>query len=158
MVRNPDIEYIDKFYVHGSEAKIIAFAPNKRVPKTTLPKPLREKKICIEIDPIAVCGLVVAVVMLIVMAVGMVDFRAACEENRIAAERLQEVHDKNVMLQYDYHTSYDVREVEETAKVLGMVHKSEIPVVTLSVTVPEAEEAYTPWGDFLWSLSCLFAE
>ena len=158
MIRNPDIEYIDKFYVHGSEAKIIEFAPNKRTPKTTLPKPLREKKICIEVDPIALCGLVVAVVMLFVMAVGMVDFRAACRDNQAAAEHLQELRDENVMLQYTYHTSYDITEVEETAKVLGMVPVSEIPVVTLSVNVPEAKEAYTPWGDFLWSLSCLFAE
>lgn len=158
MVRNPDIEYIDKFYVHGSEAKVIAFAPNKRTPKTTLPKPLQEKKISIEIDPIAVGGLVVAIVMLIVMAVGMVDFKAACQENQAMTEQLQELRDTNVMLQYTYHTGYDISKVEETAKVLGMVSASEVPVIAISVNIPEAKEEYTAWGDFLWSLSCLFAE
>ena len=64
MVRKPDIEYIDKYYVQGSEAKVIAFAPNKRTPKTTLPKSFSEKKTSIEVDPVALCGLVVAVVML----------------------------------------------------------------------------------------------
>ncbi len=158
MVRNPDIEYIDKYYVHGSEAKVIEFAPNKRTPQTTLPKPLREKKISIEIDPVAVCGLVVAVVMLIVMAVGLVDFRAACEENRIVSEKLQELRDDNVMKQYTYYTKLDMEYVEDSAKAMGMVSASEAPVIAITVSVPEAEEAYTPWGDFLWSLSCLFAE
>ena len=158
MVRKPDIEYIDKYYVQGSEAKVIAFVPDKRTPKTTLPKSFSEKKTSIEVDPIALCGLVVAVVMLVVMALGMVDFKAACEENQAMAGYLQELRDDNVMKQYTYHSSYDPVQVEEAAKVLGMVPVSEIPVVTLSVTVPEAQETYTPWGDFLWSLSCLFAE
>ena len=158
MIRKPDIEYIDKFYVHGSEAKVIEFAPNKRTPKTTLPKPLREKKTSIEVDPIALCGLVVAIAMLIVMAVGMVDFKAACEENRIVSEKLQQLRDENVMKQYDYYTKLDLDYVEAAAEVMGMVSADKATTVPILVSVPQAEEKYTPWGDFLWSLSCLFAE
>ena len=158
MVRNPDIEYIDKFYVHGSEAKVIEFAPNKRTPKTTLPKPLREKKTSIEVDPVALCGLVVAIAMLIVMAVGMVDFKAACEENRIVSEKLQTLRDENVLKQYDYYTKLDHEYVEAAAEVMGMVSADKVTTVPILVSVPQAQETYTPWGDFLWSLSCLFAE
>ena len=158
MVRKPDIEYIDKFYVHGSEAQVIEFAPNKRTPKTTLPKPLREKKTSIEVDPVALCGLVVAVAMLIVMAVGMVDFKAACEENRIVSEHLQTLRDENVMKQYDYYTKLDLDYVEDAAKVMGMIPARQASTLAITVNVPAAKEAYTPWGDFLWSLSCLFAE
>ena len=158
MVRKPDIEYIDKYYVQGSEAKVIEFAPSKRTPKTTLPKSFSEKKTSIEVDPVALCGLVVAVVMMVVMVMGMVDFKAACEENQAMTSYVQDLRDTNVMKQYTYHTGYSAVQVEEAAKVLGMVPVSELPVVALSVTVPEAEEGYTPWGDFLWSMSCLFAE
>ena len=158
MVRKPDIEYVDKFFVHGSEAKVIEFAPNKRTPKTTLPKPLQEKKTSIEVDPVALCGLVVAIAMLIVMAVGMVDFKAACEENQRISEKLQTLRDENVMKQYTYYTNVDLDYVEDAAKVMGMVPGSQVSALAISVSVPEAKEAYTPWGDFLWSLSCLFAE
>ena len=158
MVRKPDIEYIDKFYVQGSEAKVIEFAPNKRVPKTTLPKSFSEKKTTILVDPVALCGLVVAVVMLIVMVAGMVDFKAACTENQAMASYVQELRDQNVMKQYTYHSGYDAVQVEETARVLGMVSASEVPVLAITVNVPEQKEPYTPWGDFLWGLSCLFAE
>lgn len=158
MVRNPDIEYIDRFYVHGSEAKIIEFAPNKPKAKTTLPKPLREKKTTIEVDPLALCGIVVAMVMLLVMAVGLMDFKAAVEENQLVAEQLEELRNENITLEYQYRTSYDAVEVEETAKALGMIPADQVPVVALTVTVPEQTQEHTVWGDFLWSLSCLFRE
>ena len=158
MVRNPDIEYIDKFYVHGSEARIIAFAPNKPKAKTILPKPVREKKITIEVDPLALCGIVVAMVMLVVMVAGLVDFKAAVEANQDMADRLDVIRDENIMLEYRYRNSYNAAEVEETAKALGMIPASEAPVIALNVTVPEQSKEYTFWGDFLWGLSCLFRE
>ena len=154
MVRNPDIEYIDKFYVHGSEAKVIAFAPNQL--KTTLPKPVREKKTCIEVDPLALCGIVVAVVMILVMGIGLMDFKAAVEENKAVAEQLDTIRDEHVMLEYNYHQSYNVEEVEEAVRALGMIRAEKAPVVSITVTVPEQTPQYTRWGDFLWSLSCLF--
>ena len=156
MVRNPDIEYVNKFYVHGSEAKVIEFIPNKTKAKTTLPKPLREKKTTIEVDPLALCGIVVALVMMVVMVAGLVDFKAAVEENRLVAEQLEELRNENISLEYRYRSSFDLTEVEETARALGMVPADTIPVVALTVNVPEQTKEYTAWGDFLWCLSCLF--
>ena len=158
MVRNPDIEYINRFYVHGSEAKVIEFVPNQTKAKTTLPKAVREKKLCIEVDPLALCGIVVAVVMLLVLSIGLVDFRAAVSENRAAEARLEEIREKHIMLEYEYRQSYDAAMVEETALALGMIPADKAPVVTITVNVPEQTQEYTWWGDFLWSLSCLFRE
>jgi len=158
MVRHPNIEYIDKFYVHGSEAKVIEFAPNQSKAKTTLPKPVREKKTTIEVDPLALCGIVVAMVMLLVMVVGLVDFKAAVEENTAVAEHLDTLRNENITLEYQYRNSYDAAEVEETVKALGMIPAEQAPVIALTVTVPEQPQEYTRWGDFLWSLSCLFRE
>ena len=158
MVRKPDIEYIDKFYVHGTEAKIIEFAPNKTKAKTSLPKPLQEKKTCIVIDPLALCGIVVAVVMILVMAVGLLDFKAAVDQNAAVSQRLENLRNEHIMLEYQYHTSYDAAHVEETVVALGMIPAEKAPVVALEVNVPEQKPEYTAWGDFLWSLSCLFGE
>ena len=102
--------------------------------------------------------LLVAVVMIMVMAVGLVDFRAAVAENNAVSARLEAVRNEHIMLEYEYHTSYDVAEVEETVLALGMISAEKAPVVAIQVNVPEVQPKYTPWGDFLWSLSCLFAE
>ena len=96
--------------------------------------------------------------MLVVMAVGLVDFKAAVEENRAVAERLDEIRNENITLEYQYRNSYDAAEVEETVKALGMIPAEQAPVVALTVTVPVETKEYTVWGDFLWSLSCLFRE
>ena len=65
------IEYIQKFYSYGSEAKAIEFQPVKEPEQPRPPK--REKKnvttICI--DPIAFCGMMVAIVMLLVLVAGI---------------------------------------------------------------------------------------
>ena len=45
MERKPDIQYIDKFYVHGSEARVLELKPQKKKAKTVLPEaaPVKEK-------------------------------------------------------------------------------------------------------------------
>ena len=63
MVRKPDIEYVNKYYSYGSEAKVIEFKTTEKKAKTTLPKPLQEKKLNIMVDPVALFGLAVAVLM-----------------------------------------------------------------------------------------------
>ena len=70
MARKPDIQYVQQFYVHGSEAKVLELKPRRRVIKTILPKVAPDKSIRIGVDPIALCGIVVAFAMLVLMAVG----------------------------------------------------------------------------------------
>ena len=53
---------------------------------------------------------------------------------------------------------HDHEHVEETVVALGMIPAEKAPVVALEVNVPEQKPEYTAWGDFLWSLSCLFGE
>ena len=38
MVQKPDIQYVDKVYVHGSEARVLELKPQKKKTKTVLPK------------------------------------------------------------------------------------------------------------------------
>ena len=70
MARKPDIQYVQQFYVHGSEAKVLELKPRRRVIKTILPKVAPDKRIRIGVDPLALGGIVVAIAMLIMMVVG----------------------------------------------------------------------------------------
>ena len=72
MVKKPDIQYIDSFYVHGSEARVLELKPKRRLIKTVLPLAAPDKTIKLGIDPIAISGIVVAVALLAMLIVGCV--------------------------------------------------------------------------------------
>lgn len=152
----PDVEYIHKYYSYGSEAKIIAFQP-KQEEKVRVPRPKRSPKTKIYVDPVALAGLVVAVVMLVVMTMGVMEFSAVCKEHQQLQKDLTALRDANVELMHDYRTSYELSEIEETARALGMIPVSEATTITVRVTVPQPEPEPTLWDDFVWFVSGLFA-
>ena len=67
MARQTEIWYIN-YYVSGSAAYQVEQKPVKQ--KATLPKPRRQKKIVVHIDPMATLGIFVASVMFVLMIVG----------------------------------------------------------------------------------------
>lgn len=153
----PDIEYIQKYYSYGSEAKVIEFKPVYKKPKTQLPKPQKEQKTTVYIDPVAFCGLMVAIVMLLVMVAGLIRFDMACQDYQEMQAYLMELRNENVSLNHTYHTGYDLEEVETTARALGMVPASEVTTYTVKVSVPEPELEPTLWDDIVWFFTGLFA-
>ena len=100
--------------------------------------------------------LVGALVLLVLIVVGMFQVQTARERNAEMAQYVQTLKTENRMLQTTYDNGYDLKQVEETALALGMVPADTVPVVMMTVNVPEQTEEYTVWGDFLWCLSCLF--
>ena len=157
MVRKPDIEYVNKYYSYGSEAKVIEFKTTEKKAKTQLPKPLQEKKLNILVDPVALFGLTVAVLMLIVMVFGLVDYRNTCLEHQAMEGYLSQLQDDNILLKHTYRNSYDLDVVRETALALGMVPADQVKTTVIYSQVPEAVAENTWWDDFVWGLSQLFA-
>ena len=64
MTEKPKIQYIGQFYVPGSEAQVLAPKKKKKKAKTKLPIAKQEQVKAIYIDPVALIGITVAVVML----------------------------------------------------------------------------------------------
>ena len=153
----PDIEYIQKYYSYGTEAKVIEFKPLQNTEKPAVPRPKKQKKTTVYIDPIALCGLIVAVVMLVVMAVGVVQFSAVCAQHQQMLQYLTQLKDENVRLNHEYHTGYDLEEVRATALALGMIPVEEAQTISVQVSVPQREPEMTAWDEFIWFLSGLFA-
>ena len=153
----PDIEYIQKYYSYGSEAKVIEFKPVYKKPKTQLPKPKKDPVTKIFVDPVALCGLMVAVVMLLVMVLGIIQFDLACKENQAVRSCLTQLQDTNVHLNHVYHTGYDLETVEQQALALGMVPVDQVRTIHVNVTVPVAEPEPTWWDDVVWFVTGLFA-
>ena len=142
MVQKPKIQYVGQFYVHGSEARALELEQPKKT-KTKLPLAKLEKIETIYIDPVAVAGIAVAVIMLITMVIGAVQIYEDWQEYEVVAQYVSELHRENARLTHAYRSSYDLEEIEMKALALGMVPKSELEKITVTVTLPVPEPELT---------------
>lgn len=157
MANKPDIQYISRYFVPGSDAPEIAPKRERPTPKTTLPRVWRRQKVRIYMDPVALASVVVAVAILITMVISIVQFSQSWTEYRQMESYLTTLRDENVTLEHTYRTGYDLQTVEEQALALGMVPVSEVKTITVQVAVPAAEPEPTLWENILWFFKGLFA-
>ena len=78
MERKPEIQYVGQFYVLGSTAPQIAEKQKKK--KAALPRLKRQSQKVIYVDPVALCGMAVAAVMLVVRVLGADTVRSLIDE------------------------------------------------------------------------------
>lgn len=134
MARQPDVQYI-QLYTQGSSARKLELTPPQHSkPKTKLPKPRRAKAQVIAIDPLSICAIAVAVVMLVMIVVGCVQLYQA----EVYGEQLERYVDslsvENQVLTQTYGENCDLELVREIALSLGMVPVEE--VTHISITLP----------------------
>ena len=150
------IEYIQKFYSYGSEAKVIEFKPvYKEEPKPVPPKFEKEPATRLCIDPLAFCGLMVAVVMLVVMLSGIIRFNVVAQDHMALQSYVNQLREDNALLSQRYAASYDLDEMDVTARALGMIPISEAQTISMKVEVPVREEKTGFIDNVIWFLSGL---
>ena len=157
MVKKPDIQYIDRFYVHGSEARVLELKPKKRIIKTVLPLSVPDNTIKIAIDPVAVCGIVVAVALLVMLVIGMVQYVHVYDRYQAMMDHVVSVQNENVELRETYRSGIDLEQVREKALAMGMIPIGEAQTVTIRAELPQREPKMTVWEDFVWLCKGLFA-
>ncbi len=157
MVQKPDIQYVTQFYSYGSEAKVLELKPAKKNKKTVLPKAQPQQKIRIMIDPVALAGIAIAVVMVVLMAVSVQSYLGTCAEFEVMTNRVIELQNTNVQRQQEYASMYDPADVYEKAIALGMIPMEAAEVVTISPVIPEAEPEAPWWENISWFMKGLFA-
>ena len=155
MARQTDVRYI-RFYTDGSAARKVDIV--KPAPRTTLPqRSKKQKKIVLFVDPVAILGIVTAVVMVIIMTASLFMLNAAEDRATAMEHRVEVMQQENEALQAEYEASYDIEQVEQTALALGMVPKDQVEHIQLYVDVPVNSETPGTW-DQIWSfLTGLFA-
>ena len=158
MARQPDIQYV-QFYTAGSAARKLE--PVKRPAKNgvKLPKmrPRVDKRKVIRIDPVSVCAVCVAAVMLVAMAVGMLEYGQISQKADDMEQYAAQLSDENAQLRTTYRSSYDLKDVEQKALEMGLVPSSELQHITVKVEVPAAEPELTGWQEFWRDVTELFA-
>ena len=136
MTQKPKIQYVGQFYVHGSEARKLELEQAKKA-KTSLPVARLQKIEKIYVDPVALAGILVAVVMLVVMVVGALQIRDDWTEYERVSDYVSQLKRENAKLEHDYRTELDLEDIRTKALALGMIPKAELESLSISVTIPE---------------------
>lgn len=155
MAQKAEIQYVSRFYVFGSE--VPNAAPKQKKSGVKLPQLHLEKLRKVYIDPIALCGVVAAVVMLCLLVAGVIHLRDTRAEYDRMKTQLTDLKRVNAQLNHTYHTAYSLDEVRTLADSQGMVDGNEAERFTAFVIVPERPKERTAWENFLWQLSWLFS-
>ena len=156
MSQKPKIQYVGQFYIHGSEARQLELQEKKKA-KSKLPLERLRKMDVIYLDPVAIFGIVTALVMLTVMILGVLQIRDDWQEYRVMSNYVSRLNSENAEMWADYRSQYDLEDIRAKAQAMGMVPKSELEVRTVYVTIPQPEPEMTWLEEIQWFLSGLLA-
>ena len=157
MSQKPKIQYVGQFYIHGSEARQLELQEKKKQAKSKLPLERLRKVEVVYLDPVAIFGIVTALVMLTVMVLGVLQIRDDWKDYRTMSDYVSRLNSENAQLQADYRSQYDLEDIRVKAQALGMVPKAELEVRTVYVTIPQPEPERKMLEEIQWFLSGLFA-
>ena len=157
MNQKPKIQYVGQFYVHGSEARQLQLQEEKRQAKTKLPLARIQKIEKVYVDPVALAGIAVAVVMLVTMVLGAIQLKRDWDQYEQMSSYVSELKKENARKNHAYRLSYDLADIESKALAMGLVPRSELETVTVSVTVPEKVPQMTRMEEIRFFLEGLFA-
>ena len=157
MNQKPKIQYVGQFYVHGSEARQLQLQEEKRQAKTKLPLVKIQAIEKIYVDPVALAGIAVAVMMLVTMVLGAVQLKRDWDQYEQVSAYVSELKKENARKSHLYRSSYDLEDIKTKALSMGMIPKSELQTVAVTVTVPVPEEEPTRMEEMKLFLEGLFA-
>ena len=154
MARQTEICYIN-YYVSGSAAYQVEQKPVKQ--KATLPKPRRQKKIVVHIDPMATLGIFVASVMFVLMIVGAFRLNSVTQQASQMSDYVVALQNETAQLRNTYEQGYDLEEIRRIAEARGMIPINDAQHVEILIEIPEETQEPTVWESFVTFLTGLFA-
>lgn len=157
MTRQPDIQYV-QFCIDGTAArKLESNRAEARQPQPVYRRTRRNRRKIIHIDPLALCAMVTAGVMLVVMAVGMLRLGSINADAAKMEAYVMRLQDENTQLKTEYNESFDKEDIRQKALAMGLEPKQEGNEITLSVHVPPVEQEQSVWDQIGTFLAGLFA-
>lgn len=156
MSQKPKIQYIGQFYVHGSEAKKLELQ-QQRTARFRQPMEKLQKIEKIYVDPVALVGIAVAVVMLVTMVMGALQIRNDWAEYNAVSNYVSWLKEQKAEKQIEYRKSYDLEDITTKAHALGLVPKSEVKTMTVTVVLPEPEPEVSRIDEIKGFLEDMFA-
>ena len=154
MAFKPEIQYVERFYVYGSEAPAEKQAEQQKNQKTPkLPK-LEVHKIYVDLG--ALIWTAAAIVLLAAMVFSGLRLNRMWQEKELMQSYVANLQLNHSTLQHNYRTSYNLEEVEKQARELGLVPEDQVETRYIRVSVPEPEDDWTFLGNVKWFFEGLF--
>ena len=145
MALQADVQYV-KYPVNGTAAwKVEGTTQHNNV--TPVYHRRRTERKVIAVDPVALCGIVLAVVMLVAMVTGLVQYRHSMQKTLQMSQYVQMLEQENVQLQQTYEEGYDLDEILQIALDAGMVPAENMQRVRLGMEPPQQEETRMSFWD-----------
>ena len=154
MAQRLDVQYV-RFYTDGSAARKVA--PVVPLQTAKLPKVKKTKKIVLRIDPVAIAGILTAVVMLVLMAVGVTQLRNEQQQLQAMCTYVDDLQAENELLEHTFQENCDLEQIERTAVAFGFVPKEQVKHIYVHVEEPETQETPGSWERIYTFLTGLFA-
>ena len=108
MAMQPDIQYVPFCYVDGSAARKVQRQPVKKTAAAAAPKQRRAKRKVIAVDPVAIGGIVIAVVMLVMLLAGFAEYTATQEKTLRMRDFVTSLELENAQLQQTLDSNIDM--------------------------------------------------
>ena len=157
MSQKPKIQYVGQFYIHGSEARQLEQEAKRKQARSKLPLERLRSVREISLDPVAIGGIFVSLVLLAVMIVGALQLKTDWANYRIMDSYVSRLSSQNAELTEEYRSQYDLEDIRSKAEALGMVPREDLETRSVYVTVPQSEPEPTWWENLQWFLEGLFA-
>ena len=160
MALQPDIQYVPFYYVEGSAArKVERRSESAKAPvPTPAPQRRRAKRKTVVVDPVAITGLLVVMVLLVSLMAGWAEHHVLQERNAQMSQYITELETENAQLQQQYQDGYDLDEIRQIAGALGMVPSEHVEQITIDVQLPQEEQVQMSfWESVTTFLAGLFA-
>lgn len=154
MARKADVQYI-RYYTDGSAARQLEQKPQRK--KRPLPKIKQQPQQILYIQPMAMVGMLLSVVMLVMMVVGSVELYQAKNQKQAMEKYVLSLTRENAADRAEYEESLDLETIEKSALAIGMIPQEQAKQITISVPMPEAEEEPGFWEKTILFLEGLFA-
>ena len=156
MARINQVQYVN-FYTAGSAAYKYEPTPLPKKKQAQLPKMRRKKRILVYVDPVAILGVCIAMVMLVMMISSFVQLSTAQKQEAQMAAYVEQLQQENVQLRSEYEAGYDPEEIRQIALGMGMVPADQVEHIQIQAAPPVVEEELTAWENFCMFLTGLFA-
>lgn len=158
MARQPDIHYVP-IYTYGTAARKLEPQPKPKRKKAVLPKVRvhREKHNVVYVDPVAICAMAAAGLLLISMVAGMIRLGMTDSQNQELEEYVAQLQEENAHLDKTFQSYYDPQQVEQQAKEQGMISVSEAEHVQLELILPQQPSEPGFWEQVKTFFGELFA-
>lgn len=156
MALRADVRYVE-YSVDGTAARKEQRHTVERSVTPVYHRRRTERKV-IAVDPVALCGIVLSVVVLIAMAVGLVQYRHSLQMRNQMSAYVQQLEQENARLEQTYKEGYDLDEIRDIAVSAGMVPAENMEKMSVSVQEPMEEQTHMSFWDSLTTfLAGIFA-